>query len=201
MEKRLQHLFHFLKVIDRFKTVERQTINSIDGRHENDAEHTWHMCMYAFILRDEVEEELDMERVFYLILTHDLVEILAGDTLAYNEEAKKGQKEREEKAAKELFANLPADLEAEFHACFEEFEKNETPEAQFVKALDRMQAYAQNVFSGGWVWKHHQVAKEDIRARSAAWNENNQAFQTIFQMLWNEAEEKSLFYNDEKKST
>src|SRR3989338_7739397 len=136
--KRLSQIIGFLREIEEFKTLYRKIILK-DSRFESDAEHTWHMCMFALLLKDEMSSNLNLEKVFKLALIHDLPEIYAGDTYAFDEEGKKTKAEREEKAARELFSKLPEDLCKEMHELFVEYENLKSPEARFVKAIDKIQ--------------------------------------------------------------
>src|SRR5579884_2533008 len=126
---RAEALISFLETADRLKTVYRATYLPGAERHENDAEHTFHMALFALVLAGETKLELDLARVLELVLVHDLVEIIAGDTPAYDLAARELAKEREAQAATELFGMLPPDMRDRFHADWEEFEAGETEEA------------------------------------------------------------------------
>src|SRR3954468_23381577 len=128
-DQRLKRILDFLLLTDRFKTIERKGYIADGSRRENDAEHTWHMGLFALLLHKELGFDVDLGRVLTLVLVHDLVEIHAGDTYAYDDAASTGQAEREIAAAELLFANLPDDLGASLHAWWQEFEAGETPEA------------------------------------------------------------------------
>ena len=132
--KRLKHILDFLLLTDRFKTIERKGYIADGSRRETDAEHTWHMGLFALLLHKELGFDVDLGRVLTLVLVHDLVEIHAGDTYAYDDVGCAGQAEREIAAAERLFAELPADLGASLHDWWREFEAGETPEARFAKA-------------------------------------------------------------------
>lgn len=134
MNDRLQKQLKFALEIDKEKNIFRQTHLSGHGRNENDAEHAWHMAIMAYLLREYSNEPVDITKVMVMCLIHDIVEIEAGDTYAYDEEAKKTQKAREEAAKEKLYSMLPEDQKQEFTALFEEFEEQKTPEAKFARA-------------------------------------------------------------------
>ncbi|MHB1629101.1 MAG: HD domain-containing protein [Bacilli bacterium] len=198
MSNRIESILDFLTAIDALKEVERRTYVGAGegGRRENDAEHTWHMCMFALLLHREIGEPVNMLRVLPMILVHDLVEIYAGDTFAYDAAGQIGKAQREEAAAKRLFALLPPDLEAELHGLWREFEELSTPEAHFSHAVDRMQAFAQNVRTGGRAWREHGITREQVRERNAVWNTRNESLAALFQTLWEAAEAAGTFAHE-----
>ena len=164
-KKRFAQQMAFALEIDKEKNIFRQTHLSNHGRNENDAEHAWHMAIMAYLLKEYSNEQIDIARVMIMCLIHDIVEIDAGDTYAYDEEAKKSQKEREQKAADRIFALLPEDQAKELRAIFEEFEAFETPEAKFAHAMDNLQPLMLNDANNGGDWKEHDVAISSVMAR------------------------------------
>ena len=165
MNDRLQKQIDFIVKIDEEKNILRQTHLSHHGRRENDAEHAWHMAIMAYLLQEYANQEVDIGRVMILCLIHDIVEIEAGDTYAYDEEAKKTQAERERKAAEHLFAMLPEDQCRMMHELFDEFEHGDTPEARFARAMDNFQPLLLNDANQGESWMEHDVARSSIDAR------------------------------------
>lgn len=200
MFTRITQLTDFLSVIDKFKTIERKTYVSNTARRENDAEHTWHMCMFALLLHKEIGYEVNFEKTLKLILIHDLVEIYAGDTFTHDIQARVGKKVREDEAAEMLFAQLPEDFKSEFKALWDEFETGDTLESQFVKTIDKMQAFAQNVHTKGMVWKENQIAPEKILAYNESWRNHNDSFSELFNHLWSLAKNEGYLYNPNDKS-
>ncbi len=164
-KKRFAQQMAFALEIDKEKNIFRQTHLSNHGRNENDAEHAWHMAIMAYLLKEYSNEQIDIARVMIMCLIHDIVEIDAGDTYAYDEEAKKSQKEREQKAADRIFALLPEDQTKELRAIFEEFEAFETPEAKFAHAMENLQPLMLNDANNGGDWKEHDVAISSVMAR------------------------------------
>lgn len=134
MDERLQKQLDFILEIDKEKNIFRQTHLSGHGRNENDAEHAWHMAIMAYLLQEYSNEKIDVARVMLMCLIHDVVEIDAGDTYAYDAEGLKTQKAREEAAKERLYSMLPEDQKADLVAIFDEFEERKTPEAKFARA-------------------------------------------------------------------
>lgn len=165
-KERMEKQFAFLRELDREKQIGRQTYLADGSRLENDAEHAWHMAVMALFLSEYANEEIDLLRTVTMILLHDVVEIDAGDTYAYDEEAKKTQKERELRAADRIFGMLPADQAEKFRVLWDEFEEWETPEAKFAHAMDNVQPLMLNAASGGKSWEEHRVRLEQVLARN-----------------------------------
>lgn len=165
MEERLQKQLDFALEIDKEKNILRQTHLSGNGRRENDAEHAWHMAVMAYILKEYSNREIDIAKVMIMCLIHDVVEIDAGDTYAYDEENLKTQKRREDKAKERIFSILPEDQKAELIALFDEFEACQTPEARFAKAMDNLQPLILNNSNNGGDWKDHGAKASQIYKR------------------------------------
>lgn len=159
--KRTNKLLSFLKTIEKFKHVERRVFRSGDDRPESAAEHAWHTAMFVMLFEKEFPK-LDTEKMLKIALIHDLVEIYAGDTFAYDEVGKKTQNEREMKAAKKLFRKLPRDLEKEFWQLFLDYEENGSKEARVVKSFDKLQPMLQVVICNGGAWRKHKITYADI---------------------------------------
>lgn len=165
MDDRIEKQLAFSLEIDKEKNVFRQTHLSGHGRNENDAEHAWHMAIMAYLLKEYSNEPVDISRVMIMCLIHDIVEIDAGDTYAYDTENLATQKSREDAAKERLFSLLPADQKAELTAIFDEFEANETPEARFAHAMDNFQPLLLNNSNDGSDWREHDVSAELVYAR------------------------------------
>jgi putative hydrolase of HD superfamily len=165
--ERLQRQIAFLVECDRLKEIFRQTLNSQSRRRENDAEHSWALCLFAATLAEHSNEPIDVLRVLKMLQIHDLVEIDAGDTFAYDAAAMVGQHEREARAAERIFGLLPDDQAAEFRALWDEFEAKESAESKFANALDRMQSMLLNCVTESASWRKHGVTREMIMARNA----------------------------------
>ncbi len=167
MDERMKKQLDFALEIDKEKNIFRQTHLSGHGRNENDAEHAWHMAIMAYLLREYSNSPVDPARVMLMCLIHDIVEIDAGDTYAYDEDAKKSQKQREEAAKERIFSILPDDQKEELCALFEEFEEGETPEARFARSMDNLQPLILNHSNGGSDWREHGVLEKQIRERQS----------------------------------
>ena len=165
MDERIEKQLAFSLEIDKEKNVLRQTHLSGHGRRENDAEHAWHMAIMAYLLREYANEPVDITRVMLMCLIHDVVEIDAGDTYAYDEEGKKTQKAREQAAKERLFALLPDDQRDELAALFDEFEEYSTAESKYAHALDNLQPLILNHSNGGGDWREHGVNARTVYGR------------------------------------
>lgn len=164
--ERFEKQKQFVLEIDQEKKILRQTHLTGGGRRENDAEHAWHMAVMAYLLREYANEPIDLAKTLMMILIHDVVEIDAGDTYAYDESGKATQKEREEAAAERIFGLLPEDQGRELRDLFEEFEAYETPEARFAHTMDNFQPVLLNDSNGGGDWREHGVCRSQIEKRN-----------------------------------
>ena len=167
MDERLAKQIAFSLEIDKEKNIMRQTHLSGHGRNENDAEHAWHMARMAYLLREYANEEVDITKVMLMCLIHDIVEIDAGDTYAYDSEGLATQKEREDKAKERIFSLLPEDQKNELISLFDEFEKYETPEAKFAHSMDNFQPLILNNSNEGGDWKEHGVTSKQVYGRQS----------------------------------
>ena len=164
--ERLQKQMEFILEVDKVKQIFRQTYLTDGSRKENDAEHSWHLALMAVLLKEYANEEVDLAKVIPMVLIHDLVEIDAGDTYAYDSAGLATQRERETKAADRIFGMLPKDQGTRFRDLWEEFEAYETAEAKFAHVLDNCQPLILNDASGGRSWKEHTVHKSQIYKRN-----------------------------------
>lgn len=167
MDERLQKQIAFILEIDKEKNIFRQTHLSDHGRNENDAEHAWHMAIMAYLLREYANEPVDIARVMIMCLIHDVVEIDAGDTYAYDTAALATQKVREDAAKERIYSLLPEDQKEDLGAIFDEFEENKTPEARFAHAMDNLQPLLLNDSNGGDDWREHQVTAVQVYGRQS----------------------------------
>ncbi len=164
--KELEQLFDFFREIDKEKLIKRQTYISDDVRKENDAEHAWHAAIMAILLSDYANEKIDVLRTVTMLLIHDIVEIDAGDTYAYDEVGKQTQRQREERAADRIFGMLPKEKAEYIRELWEEFEQRETPEAKFARVMDNIQPVMLNDATNGKAWEEHEVQLQQILNRN-----------------------------------
>ena len=167
MDKRIEKQIAFALEIDKVKNIFRQTHLSHGGRNENDAEHSWHMAIMAYLFREYANEPIDIAKVMLMCLIHDIVEIDAGDTYADDPEGLKTQKAREDAAKERIFSILPDEQKAELTALFDEFEAYETAEAKFARAMDNFQPLLLNNSNDGGDWRAHGVTAEQVYDRQA----------------------------------
>ena len=167
MDERLKRQLDFILELDKEKNVFRQTHLSGHGRRENDAEHAWHMAIMAYLLQEYSNERVDVAKVMLMCLIHDIVEIDAGDTFAYDEEGRKTQKAREDAAKERIFSILPEDQKNELIALFDEFEDCETSESKYAHAMDNLQPLLLNHSNNGDDWKQHQITSKQVYGRQS----------------------------------
>lgn len=166
MEGRLSRQIEFIKEIDRLKTIVRQTYLMDASRQENDAEHSWHITLMAWLLEEHWKESrVNILRVMKMLLVHDIVEIDAGDTFAYDVKGQEGKWEKEQRAAERLFGLLPEDQSGELMELWLEFEQQETAEARYAVAMDRVQPLLHNYYTQGKAWREHKVTSDRVRER------------------------------------
>jgi len=192
MEKsRLEKQIEFCREIDKEKFIGRQTYLTGGERKENDAEHAWHMAIMTVLLSEYANEEIDVLKTVTMLLIHDLVEIDAGDTYAYDEESKKTQKQRELAAADRIFGLLPEDQQKKFRGLWEEFEAEETPEARFARTMDNIQPTMLNDVTDGKSWAERGVRLSQILGRNKNTGKGSET-------LWNYSYENFIAPNVEK---
>lgn len=180
---RLEKQMAFIRETDKMKNIVRQSYIADGSRKETDAEHSWHLALMALLLSEYANEAVDTQHVVAMTLVHDLIEIDAGDTYAYDAQANQSKKEREQKAADRLFSMLPEDQGRKLYALWEEFEANETPEARFANALDKCQPVILNDASGGKSWKEHGVRDAWIYGRNEKTPEGSRTLWAYMQSL------------------
>lgn len=187
MNERLKKQLNFMLELDKMKNIYRQTYVLHEDRKENDAEHSWHLAILAFMLEEYAAEPIDTLKVIKMVLLHDVVEIDAGDTYLYDEEGYKSKAEREEKAAQRIFGLLPDDQRDEYYALWREFEDDITYESRFASILDRMQPLLLNYTKGGIAWKEHGVHKEQVLSRNRPYFDASQELAEVIESVIEDA--------------
>lgn len=183
MDERLKKQLDFILEIDKEKNILRQTHLSDHGRRENDAEHAWHMAIMAYLLKEYSNEPIDVAKVMIMCLIHDVVEIDAGDTYAYDAEGLKTQKAREEAAKERIYSLLPDDQKQDLQALFDEFEERKTPEAKFARALDNLQPLLLNNSNDGGDWRERQVTEAQVYGRQRRTAEGSEKLYEVTDQL------------------
>ncbi len=163
---RLAQQIEFIVECDKLKEIFRQTQVTQSRRAENDAEHSWHLCLCVITLAEHANAKIDILRVLQMVIIHDLVEIDAGDTFAYDTKGMSDQHAREAIAADRIFGLLPVDQARQFRAWWDEFEARQTPEAKFAAAVDRFQPMLLNVRTQGGAWQRHGITHDRVVARN-----------------------------------
>jgi putative hydrolase of HD superfamily len=190
-ETRLQEQIAFIVEIDRLKSIYRQSFLMDVSRKEDDAEHSWHIATMAVLLGEYANDrDLDLFRAVKMLLIHDIVEIDAGDVLAYDKEFDMGLDARERIAADRLFSILPPDQSSELRGLWEEFEVRKTPEAKFAMAMDRLQPVLQNYYTQGKSWKEHGITAGQVLRVNARIKEGSEELWEFVQEIIRDSVEK-----------
>lgn len=171
---RLEQQINFLIEVDGLKTIIRQNYLIDGSRKEDDADHSWHLALMCGILHEYANEEIDVIKTMTMVLIHDIVEIDAGDTYAYDADANISKSERELAAADRIYSLLPKDQADQIRALWDEFEEGKTPEAKFSRTLDRLQPLLLNAMSDGRSWREHQVTLSQIMKRNEETHEGSE---------------------------
>ncbi|MBE5947226.1 MAG: HD domain-containing protein [Lachnospiraceae bacterium] len=190
MNERLKQQMEFILEVDKLKKIGRQSYLSDASRKENDAEHSWHLALMAVLLSEYANENVDVLKVVTMVLIHDIVEIDAGDTYAYDAAGNESKRQREEAAADRIFNILPKEQAEKMRALWEEFEECNTSEARFARALDNVQPVMLNDATDGKAWREHEVELNQVQKR-------NEKTKTGSQELWEYVT--NLFYENVKK--
>ena len=194
----LERQFAFILELDRLKGVLRRNSLLDRSRRENSAEHSWHVALMALVLSEFAAEPVDTSRVIELLLVHDLVEIDAGDTFAYDVQGATTQAQREQTAADRIFGLLPDDQAQRLRARWDEFDASETPEARFALALDRLMPMVHNALTEGSAWREHGVKADQVRRRAESIERGAPALGALAQRLINAAVEAGHLHNSSK---
>ena len=165
-KERLEKQLDFIREIDKEKMIKRQNYITDCETREDDAQHAWHMAIMTLLLKEYANEDIDVLKTVTMLLIHDLVEVYAGDTYAYDEEGKKTQAEREAKAADKLYGLLPEDQGEYLKNLWYEFEEQKTPEARFARTMDCFQPLILNDATDGRAWKEHGVKRSQVLKRN-----------------------------------
>ena len=196
VNQRLLKDIEFIVELDKMKTILRQTSLIFEDRRENDAEHSWHIGIMAMILSEYSNEKIDVFKVIKMLLTHDLVEIYAGDTFCYDKKANESKRERELLAAEKIFGMLDEDKGQDLRSLWDEFEEGKTPEALFAASMDRLQPMLCNYNNDGGTWKKFKVGKEDIYKRIAPVKDSSDELWKFVEFMIEDSEKRGLILSD-----
>ena len=192
VDERLKQQLAFALELDKEKNVFRQTHLSGHGRNENDAEHAWHMAIMAYLLREYSNAPVDIAHVMLMCLVHDVVEIDAGDTYAYDTQGLQTQKAREAIAKERIFSLLPDDQKQDLLAVFDEFEANETAEAKFAHAMDNFQPLLLIQSNDGSDWREHGVHAGQVYGRQGKTRPGSEKLFAVTDAILKESIEKGI---------
>ena len=182
----------FIKEIDKLKYIQRKTKLFNSDRHENDAEHSWHLAMMTIVLAEHSDKPIDVLKVLKMVLIHDIVEIDAGDTFIYDTAKNHTNTEQELIAAKRIFGLLPAEQAEEFIAIWEEFEEGITDDAKFAKSMDRFEPLLQNTSNNGGTWAEFNVGYQKVYEKKSAIKKGSASIWAYAENLINESLEKGI---------
>lgn len=182
----------FIKEIDKLKYIQRKTKLFNSDRHENDAEHSWHLAMMTIILAGHSDAPIDVLTVLKMVLIHDIVEIDAGDTFIYDTQKNHTNTDEELVAAKRIFGLLPAEQADEFIGVWKEFEEGETNEAKFARAMDRFEPLLQNTSNNGGTWKEFNVPYQKVYDKKKVIKEGSASIWNYAEGLLHESVEKGI---------
>ena len=185
MDERLKKQLEFVYELDKLKSINRQTYIADGSKHENDAEHSWHLALMCMLLSEYSNQEIDVLKTMSMVLIHDAVEVDAGDTYAYDETGNLSKREREVKAAERIFNILPEEQGKKVRALWDEFEEKETPESKFANALDRLQPIILNHLTDGRAWREHGVKKSQVHNRNKNVGEASRKFGELIDQIIN----------------
>lgn len=190
MEDRLKKQMDFMMEVDKMKRIGRQTYIADASRKENDAEHSWSLAVMCMIMAEHANEKIDVLRTIEMVLVHDLVEIDAGDTYAYDSAGNQTKRERELAAAERIFHILPEDQAQFIRGLWDEFEEGKTPEARFANTVDKVQPLTLNHITGGIAWKEHDIAAAQVLERNARTHEGSEVLWEYCKKIIDENAEK-----------
>jgi putative hydrolases of HD superfamily len=187
---RLEQQMNFIMEVDKLKTIVRQNYLTDGSRKEDDADHSWHLALMCLVLSEHSNEPIDVLKTMAMVLIHDIVEIDAGDTYAYDPSAHNTKREREVAAAERIFHLLPEEQAEYMRSLWDEFEEDVTPEARFAGTLDKIQPLLLNSRSGGKSWKEHGVTASQVLERNRASKDGSEAiwdyaYQELIQSIEN----------------
>jgi putative hydrolase of HD superfamily len=194
--KRFSHQINFLLELDKLKDIKRQSRIIPSLRRENSAEHSWHIAIMALVLGRDFGKDVDLTRVVTMLLLHDIVEIDAGDTYAYDQQGYEDKEQREQEAAARIFGLLPPDQGDALRTAWEEFEQGETREARFAHSMDRLMPLLHNYYSQGSTWKSHGTRKSQVQKRMAKIREASPELWEFAEDLIDKAVHQGFLAND-----
>lgn len=192
-KERFDQQIRFILEIDKLKSVIRQSYLLGGSRHENSAEHSWHVALMGLLLAEYAEQPVDLLRLMKMLLIHDVIEIDAGDTYCYDEAGVTDQSSRESEAAERLFGLLPEDQMEEFRELWAEFEERSTTEAKFAATIDRLMPLLHNFHTEGRSWREHGIRVNQVSARNEVMKEGARPLWEFAMSLLDDAVDREYF--------
>jgi putative hydrolases of HD superfamily len=192
MQDRLSQQINFIKEIDKIKYIQRKTKLINSDRHENDAEHSWHLAMMTIVLAEHSNNPIDILKVLKMVLIHDIVEIDTGDTFLFDTNKDHTNTQEETLAAKRIFGMLPTEQAEEFIAIWEEFEAGESNEAKFAKSMDRFEPVLQNTSNKGGTWAEFNVGYEKVHQKLSGIQKGSETIWNLTETMLNQSVEEGI---------
>lgn len=190
MDKDTLKIINFIKLLDQVKNIERKPYVTGNKRLENDAEHSWHLAMIIILIKDELPKDINYSKLLELALTHDIIELYAGDTFAFDEEARKTKQDREDKSAKKMFSQLPNKLEEKFNNLYLEYRNQKTEEAKIVSSIDKIQPMIQNILTDFIPWRENNISIRKMEEIKKGKVEHNEFIYSLYLKILEEIKEK-----------
>lgn len=197
MQSDIEKVLDFIVEIEKLKDVHRKTRPVGLDRYENSAEHSWHVCLSALMLKDYANEEIDIDRVIKMLLIHDLGEIDTGDTIIYNSEAP-AAKEEEAKGVRRVLALLPEGKADEYMMLWHEFEDGKTSDAKYARAIDRIPPLLHNLNGGGHSWNEHNISSEQVLAVNSRINDGSTSVWKVIKSKLEDAFSNGIIKDDKQ---
>ncbi len=192
MQDRLSQQINFIKEIDKIKYIQRKTKLINSDRHENDAEHSWHLAMMTIVLAEHSNTPIDILKVLKMVLIHDIVEIDTGDTFLFDTHKNHTNTQEETLAAKRIFGMLPTEQAEEFIAIWEEFEAGESNEAKFAKSMDRFEPVLQNTSNKGGTWAEFNVGYEKVHQKLSGIQKGSETIWNLTETMLKQSVEEGI---------
>lgn len=194
MSEDAKKILKFIQEIDKFKYISRVVHLQKENLLEDDAQHSWHLAMMVWLFAHLFEKRINLEKALKMALMHDLVEIYAGDTFAYDTEGRKNKRKREEKAAKKLFQMLTPKLKLEMEKLWQEYERRVSPESIFVQALDKFHPFMQVILAKGKTWREHHITEQMIVGSKTPYFASSDFLTKLFKYTLSQAKRKKYLY-------
>lgn len=186
--KKIQYLLG-LKDIVRYELTRNESIKT-----ESVADHLYAMTILAdyFLPLEDIESKLDAEKIQTLITWHDVDELETGDVMGYKKNAADRQKESDAKAV--VTEKAPLHMQSVIQSTLAEYTNQETTEALFVKAIDKIDPvfYLYND-NGRKIFAHHKTTRAENDRIKIPYIAKYPYIKRFFEVIMNEQEKLGVF--------